>query len=96
MIVVAVEEAALLLAVDRVVGGVEVEDQVLGRLGMGGDELIDQDLGDADQGRAVDAVLQAAEGRRRGQRRLGLGDRVRRPACRAGSARRVWWSLRSS
>ena len=35
MVVVAVEEAALLLAVDRVVGGVEVEDQVLGRLGDG-------------------------------------------------------------
>ena len=73
MIVVAVEEAALLLAVDRVVGGVEVEDQVLGRLGVGGDELVDQDRGDADQGRAIDAVLQAAEGRRRGQGQLRLG-----------------------
>ena len=31
MIIVAVEEAALLLAVDAVVGGVEVEDQVLRR-----------------------------------------------------------------
>ena len=74
MIVVAVEEAALLLAVHGVVGGVEVEDQVLGRLGMGGDELIDQDLGDADQGLAVDAVLQPAEGRRRGQRGGLVGD----------------------
>jgi hypothetical protein len=52
------------MAVHRVVGGVEVEDQMLRRLGMGGDELIDQGGGDADQGRAVDAVLQATEGRR--------------------------------
>jgi hypothetical protein len=34
--------------VHAVVGGVEVEGQVLGRLGVGGDELIDQGLGDAD------------------------------------------------
>ena len=73
MIVVAVEEAALLLAVDAVVGGVEVEDQMLRRRRVRGDELIDQDLGDLDQGLAVDAVLQAAEGRRRGQRQLRLG-----------------------
>ncbi len=74
MVVVAVEEAPLLLAVDRVVGGVEVEDQGLGGLGMGGDEPIDQDLGDADQGRAVDAVLQAAERRRRGEGPALVGD----------------------
>ena len=51
MIIVPVEEAALLVAVDRVVGGVEVEDQRLGRLGMGGEELIDEHGGDADQRR---------------------------------------------
>ena len=34
MIVVAVEEAALLVAVDGVVGGVEVEDQVFGGMRM--------------------------------------------------------------
>jgi hypothetical protein len=74
MVIVPVEEAPLLLAMDRVVGGVEVEDQGLGRLGMGGDELVNQDLGDADQGRAVDAVLQAAEGRGRGERPALVGD----------------------
>jgi len=37
------------------------------------DESIDQDLGDLDQGLAVDAVLQPAEGRRRGQGPIGLG-----------------------
>ena len=41
---------------------------------MGGEELIDQGRGDADQSRAVDAVLQAAEGRRRGQRGGLIGD----------------------
>ena len=86
MIIVSVEESALLLAVDAVVGGVEVEDQVLGRVEMRGDELIDQDLGDLDQGLAVDAVLQPAEGRRRGE-----GRRRRRAPCRrrfAGRDRR--------
>ena len=95
MIIIPVEEPALLVAVDGVVGGVEVEDQVLGRLGVRGDELIDQDLGDADQRLALDAVLQAAEGRRRGEGPLGIGAS---PAatCSTGSARRFWWSLRSS
>ena len=89
MIIVPVEESPLLLAVDGVVGGVEVEDQVLGRLGVSGDELIDQDLGDRDQGLAVDAVLEAAEGRGRGEGPP--RDRALRPAatCSAGSARRV-------
>src|SRR5512135_1485178 len=73
MIIIPVEEAALLLAVHRVVGGVEVEDQVLGRGAMGGDELVDQDLGAADQGRAIDAVLEAAEGGRRGERGVVAG-----------------------
>jgi hypothetical protein len=73
VVVVAVEEAALLMAVDRVVGGVEVEDQRLGRAVMAGDELIGEHAGDADQGGAVDAVLQAAEGRGGCQRRVGLG-----------------------
>jgi hypothetical protein len=48
--------------VDAIVGGVEIEDQVLGWPGMSGDELIDQDLGDLGQGLAVDAVLEATEG----------------------------------
>jgi hypothetical protein len=74
MVIVPVEEAALLPAVDRVVGGVEVEDRVRRRLGMGGDELVDEGAADAGQGLAVDAVLQAAKGRRRGEGRLRLGD----------------------
>ena len=64
MVIISVEETPLLLAVDGVVGGVEVEHQVVGRLGVGGDELIDQNLGDLDQGLTVDAVLEPAEGGR--------------------------------
>jgi hypothetical protein len=67
MIIISVEETALLPAVDEVVGGVEIEEHVLRRRGVGGEELIDQDFGDADQGLAIDAVLQAAEGRGRGE-----------------------------
>src|SRR5512142_850475 len=95
MIIIAVAEAALLLAVHRVVGGIEVEDQVLGRGAVGGDELVDQDLGDADQGRAIDAVLEAAEVGGEASVASSTGGR---PAAiwRTGSSRRVWWSLRSS
>src|SRR5665213_867278 len=75
MIIVPVEETPLLLAVDEVVGGVEIEDQVLGRIEMGGEELIDQDLGDLDQGLAVDPVFQAAKGGRRGEGRRRIGVR---------------------
>jgi hypothetical protein len=64
IVIISVEESVLLLAMHEVVGGVEVEHQVFGGPGMGGDELIDQDPGDLDQGLAVDAVLQATEGRR--------------------------------
>ena len=43
MIIIPVEEPLLLVAVDGVIRGVEVEDQVHGRLGVSGDKLIDQD-----------------------------------------------------
>ena len=63
VILISVEESLLLLAVHGVVGGIEVEDRVFGRLGMGGDEWIDDDLGELDQGRAIDAVFEATESR---------------------------------
>jgi hypothetical protein len=91
MIIVAVEESALLLAVDEVVGGVEVEDQVLGGIEMRGDELIDQGLGDLDQGLAVDAVLEPAEGGGRGEARVrSASGEIPAAIWRTGSARRVW------
>jgi hypothetical protein len=64
MIIITVEETALLLAVDAIVGRAEVEDQMLRRRGVGGDVLVDEGLGDADQRPAIDAVLQTAERRR--------------------------------
>ena len=62
MVVVTVKEPLLLFAVNSVVRGVEVEDQVFGRLLMGSDELIDQHLGDLHQCLAIHAVLEATEG----------------------------------
>jgi hypothetical protein len=74
MIIITVEESTFLPAMGRIVGGVEVEHEVRRRLGMRGEELIDQDLGDPDQGLAIDAVLEPAEGRRRGEQDTLLGD----------------------
>jgi hypothetical protein len=42
ILVVAVEEASQLTTVDRVVGGVEVQDDALGRLGVGLEEEVDE------------------------------------------------------
>jgi hypothetical protein len=65
MIIITVKEAALLLAVDAVVGGVEVEDKVFRRRRVRGNEQVDEDLGDLDQSPPRDAVFQATEGGRR-------------------------------
>ena len=64
MIIIAVEEAFLLATVNTVVGGVEVEHQVLGWLGVSGNELINEHLSKADQRLAVHAVFKATESRR--------------------------------
>ena len=48
VVVIAVEEAAFLIAVHGVVGGVEVQHQFLGRRGVGGDERLHQRLGHPD------------------------------------------------
>ena len=66
MIIMSVKEPSFLLAVNGIVSGVEVEDQMLGRLRMGRDELIDEDFTDANEGLALDAILQPTE---RGGRR---------------------------
>ena len=73
MIIIPMEESPLLVTVDGVIRGVEVEDQVLGRLGVSGDKLINHDLGARDQRRAVNAVFEAAEGWGRGEGPLGIG-----------------------
>ena len=76
MVVVAVEEAALLLAVHRVVGGVEVEDEFLGRRIEGGDEARHQDLVDTPRPGPAGGVLEAAQRRRAGQRPVPPGRRL--------------------
>ena len=73
MIIIPVEESPLLVAVDGVIRGVAVEDQVLGRLGVSGEELIDHDRGARDRRLAVAAVFEAAEGWGRGAGPLGIG-----------------------
>jgi len=75
-VVVAVEEAAFLVAVDGIAGGVEVEREAFGRSVEGGDELADEGGGESDRGRAVDAALQPAQRRRRGERRRVVGSGV--------------------
>ena len=61
-----------LVAVDRVVGGVEVQHQFLWRLGVRRDEHLDQRLGDLGQGLARHPVLEPAQRRRRRQRLVGV------------------------
>ena len=43
LLVIAVEEAAQLIAVDRVVGGVEVQHDLLRRHGVGLEEQVDEE-----------------------------------------------------
>ena len=67
LVVVAVEEAADLVTVDGIVGGVEVQDQFLGGRVVGGDEGLHDNLGHRDERGALGAVLQAAQGGGAGQ-----------------------------
>ena len=82
MAVVAVEEAALLVAVRRVIGGVEVQHDLLRRRVVAGQELFDQHLVQTHNRTACNAVLQPAE--RRGTRerpvfvRLAAGGQLQR------------------
>src|ERR1700722_12121659 len=74
MVVIAVEETPFLMAVQGIVRGVEVEHQMLRRHEMGGNELIDKDLGSTKQSLTVDTVLKPAEGWGRGQGHVGIRD----------------------
>ena len=65
-VVVAVEEALLLLAVQRVVGGVEVQHQLLGRGLEAGDELLDQQTLQPHRAGSVGPTLQPAQRGRAG------------------------------
>ena len=75
------------MAVDRVIGGVEVEHQFLGRHRMRGDKHIHQNP--VDRPGRLGAVLEAAQRRRAGGRRIASG---RRPSYL--SVRPTWHPLR--
>ena len=76
VIIIAVEEPAFLLAMHRIVGGVEVEDQFLGRRFERRDEGLQQDLVDAPRPGPVGGVLETAQRRRAGQRAVTLRRRL--------------------
>ncbi len=61
LVVVAVPEGQLLLAVGRVIDGVEVERQVARRRIEGGDELVEEDVAQPLEGRDGDGVLEAGQ-----------------------------------
>jgi hypothetical protein len=72
LIVIPVKEAPFLLAMNGIVGGVEVQHHFLGRRLVRLDEQLDQQLIHLGAGAAIDAILQPAQRRRRGQRTLGV------------------------
>ena len=84
VVVVAVEEASLLMAVHRIVGGVDVEHDLLGRRREGGDIGLDQNPVDAPGPGPLGPVLEAAQGRRAGQHPVALGRRLHGPGHGAG------------
>ena len=59
-----------MLAVEGIVGGVEVQDDLLRRPGVRVDKLLDEGLDDLDHLFTADVVFESPEGRRRGQGRL--------------------------
>jgi hypothetical protein len=61
------EEPTFLAAMDRIIGGVEVQDHLVRPLRKGRDEPIYQDGRHLDQTLTGDAILQAAQSRWRGQ-----------------------------
>lgn len=66
-VVIAVIEAAFLIAVDGIVGGIEVQHQFVRRQRMGFDEEGDEQIVELHRAKPAGAVLHAAEGRRAGQ-----------------------------
>lgn len=60
-VVVTMEEASLLLAVQRVVGGIKVQHQLFGRALEAGDELIDQHLMQPPRRGPIGPLLQSAQ-----------------------------------
>jgi hypothetical protein len=61
LVVVVVPEGQLLLAVRRVIDGVQFERQVVGRALEGGEELVEEDVTQALEGPDGDGVLEAEQ-----------------------------------
>ncbi len=76
VVVIALKETALLVAVNRIVGGVEVEDQLVGRVFARGDEGLHQNLVRGPSHLAVGRVLEPAQRRRTGWRLIPIGRRL--------------------
>src|SRR5262249_31992926 len=102
LLVVAVKQRQLLLPMGRIIDGIEVQEQLPGRYGEAGDELVDQHIPQALQGGDRDGVLPARQGRLAGQGGVGRlassGLVGRRPAAslKVASVRRASWSCWSS
>ena len=78
VVIVAMEEVALLVAVGGVVGGVEVEDQrLIGRGRKRRDELIDEHPSDLHQRRAAHPILKPTQRRWRCQGYSGIHGSIR-------------------
>ena len=76
MVVIAVEEATLLVAVDRIVGRVDVENDLFRHPCERGDEALDQNLVNRPRPTPIGPVLEAAQGRRAGQLTVPPGRRL--------------------
>jgi len=57
MIVIAMKESLLLIAMYRIIGGVKVQNQLIRRCRIRSDECLDEYLGNSGQRLAVDAVF---------------------------------------
>ena len=67
MVIVAVKEASLLATMHGIIGGVEIEDQLFGGLGMGGNEIVNQHLLNRKGFLPAYMVLEATQYRRASQ-----------------------------
>jgi hypothetical protein len=67
LVVVAVPEGQLLVAVRRVIHGVQVERQVARRPAEGGDEQVEEDVAQPLEGLDRNGILEAGQGRLAGQ-----------------------------
>lgn len=84
VVVIAVEKPALLVAVHRVVGGVEVEDQLLGRCSMGRDKPLQKNLVYRPRPIPRRRVLEPAQRRRTGQGPVPPSRRLKRNVMAQG------------